>query len=165
MIRKAIKHDLKKILEITNECAKKMISENIYQWNEFYPNAEVFEKDLESNSLYVMEYKENVIGCICISDYKDIEYETISWKTEDHNIYIHRLAVLPKFQGMGYAQKMMSYAEGYAKKKLYLSVRLDTFSKNLKNQKFYEKRGYIKLGKIYFPKQSKYPFYCYELIC
>ena len=126
MIRKAIKHDLKKILEITNECAKKMILENIYQWNEFYPNAEVFEKDLESNSLYVMEYKENVIGCISISDYKDIEYETISWKTEDHNIYIHRLAVLPKFQGMGYAQKMMSYAEGYAKKKLYLSVRLDT---------------------------------------
>ena len=120
MIRKAIKHDLKKILEITNECAKKMILENIYQWNEFYPNAEVFEKDLESNSLYVMEYKENVIGCISISDYKDIEYETISWKTEDHNIYIHRLAVLPKFQGMGYAQKMMSYAEGYAKKKTLL---------------------------------------------
>jgi ribosomal protein S18 acetylase RimI-like enzyme len=60
---------------------------------------------------------------------------------------------------------MMSYAEDYARKKLYYSVRLDTFSKNLKNQKFYEQRGYIKLGEIYFPKQSKYPFYCYELIC
>ena len=165
MIRKAIKHDLKKILEITNECAKKMISENIYQWNEFYPSIEVFEKDLDSESLYVIEYKKNIIGCISISDYKDIEYENIAWKTEDHNIYIHRLAVLPEFQGMGYAQKMMSYAEDYARKKLYYSVRLDTFSKNLKNQKFYEQRGYIKLGEIYFPKQSKYPFYCYELIC
>ena len=165
MIRKAIKHDLKKILEITNECAKKMISENIYQWNEFYPSIEVFEKDLDSESLYVIEYKKNIIGCISISDYKDIEYENIAWKTEDHNIYIHRLAVLPEFQGMGYAQKMMSYAEDYARKKLYYSVRLDTFSKNLKNQKFYEQRGYIKLGEIYFPKQSKFPFYCYELIC
>jgi ribosomal protein S18 acetylase RimI-like enzyme len=142
-----------------------MISENIYQWNEFYPSIEVFEKDLDSESLYVIEYKKNIIGCISISDYKDIEYENIAWKTEDHNIYIHRLAVLPEFQGMGYAQKMMSYAEDYARKKLYYSVRLDTFSKNLKNQKFYEQRGYIKLGEIYFPKQSKYPFYCYELIC
>ena len=165
MIRKAIKRDLKKILKITNECAKKMISENIYQWNEFYPSIEVFEKDLDSESLYVIEYKKNIIGCISISDYKDIEYENIAWKTEDHNIYINRLAVLPEFQGMGYAQKMMSYAEDYARKKLYYSVRLDTFSKNLKNQKFYEQRGYIKLGEIYFPKQSKYPFYCYELIC
>ena len=48
--------------------------------------------------------------------------------------------------------------------KSYVSVRLDTFSKNKRNLKFYESRGYHRLDEIYFPKQSKFPFYSYELI-
>ena len=44
------------------------------------------------------------------------------------------------------------------------SVRLDTFSQNKRNQKFYEARGYKKLENIYFPKQSTHPFNCYELV-
>ena len=52
----------------------------------------------------------------------------------------------------------------YGRKKQLTSVRLDTFSKNLKNQKFYERRGYVKLESIYYPLQSDSPFYCYELL-
>ena len=37
--------------------------------------------------------------------------------------------------------------------------------KNIKNQKFYEIRGFKRLGNIYFPKQSEFPFYCYEWLC
>jgi ribosomal protein S18 acetylase RimI-like enzyme len=95
---------------------------------------------------------------------KDEEYVPIKWLTKDKNIYIHRLAVHPKFQGKGIAQKMMTFAENYAKTNGYFSVRLDTFSQNKRNQKFYETRGYKRLGNIYFPKQSKHPFYCYELV-
>ena len=58
----------------------------------------------------------------------------------------------------------MDYAEKYGRKKQLTSVRLDTFSKNLKNQKFYERRGYVKLENIYYPSQSDSPFYCYELL-
>ena len=79
-------------------------------------------------------------------------------------MYIHRLAVHPEYQGKGFAQKMMDYAEDYARKENYISVRLDTFSQNHRNQRFYEARGYQKLGDIYFPKQSVHPFHCYELI-
>nr|WP_316931595.1 hypothetical protein [Flavimarina sp. Hel_I_48] len=57
----------------------------------------------------------------------------------------------------------MFFAENLAKEGNFQSVRLDTFSQNERNQKFYEKRGYQKLGAIYFLKQSKHPFYCYEL--
>jgi len=46
----------------------------------------------------------------------------------------------------------------------YVSIRLDTFSKNPRNIKFYEIRGYIKLGNIFLPDQSEDPFYCYEKI-
>jgi ribosomal protein S18 acetylase RimI-like enzyme len=58
----------------------------------------------------------------------------------------------------------MDYAEAFAKAKKAPSVRLDTFSQNHQNQRFYEARGYQRLGSIYFPKQSEHPFYCYELV-
>ena len=58
----------------------------------------------------------------------------------------------------------MDFAENYAITNRAASIRLDTFSKNLGNQMFYETRGYKRLGNIYFPKQSEHPFYCYELV-
>jgi len=58
----------------------------------------------------------------------------------------------------------MQYAEDCAVKKNVASIRLDTFSQNPRNLNFYESRGYKKLAPIYFPKQSKHPFYCYELV-
>ena len=95
----------------------------------------------------------------------DEEYLPINWFSPNrNNIYIHRLAIHPEHQGKGFAQELMSYAENYARKNYFVSVRLDTFSQNLKNLKFYELRNYKRLGEIYFPRQSDYPFYCYELI-
>ena len=105
------------------------------------------------------------MGIIVITEVRDEEYIPIEWlsKTEN-NIYIHRLATHPDFWGQGYAQKLMDFAEDYARKNHFESVRLDTFSQNERNQRFYESRGYKKLGNIYFPKQSEHPFYCYELL-
>jgi ribosomal protein S18 acetylase RimI-like enzyme len=80
------------------------------------------------------------------------------------NLYIHRFAIHPTQQGTGKAQFFMEFAESYAIENNYCSIRLDTFSKNLRNQKFYELRGYKKLSDVYFPNQSVYPFHCYERI-
>ena len=165
MIREATVNDLDAILKITKSCAKKLVSKNIFQWNEYYPNRNVFENDLYNKWLYVTVKENKVIGSVCVSDLIDDEYATVKWLTpNNNNIYIHRLAVDPDYQGVGYAQKMMYFAEEFAKKNEYKSIRLDTFSKNMKNQKFYKQRGYKKLGEIFFPNQSMYPFYCYELL-
>ena len=166
MIREATVNDLDAILKITKSCAKKLVSKNIFQWNEYYPNRNVFENDLYNKWLYVTVKENKVLGSVCVSDLIDDEYATVKWLTpnNNNNIYIHRLAVDPDYQGVGYAQKMMSFAEEFAKKNKYRSIRLDTFSKNMKNQKFYKQRGYKKLGEIFFPNQSMHPFYCYELL-
>jgi len=163
MIRRAKLSEIEKIIKITTACAEKMVSEEIFQWNEHYPNKNVFFKDIERNELFVYETQNTIIGCIVISTEKDIEYETVNWLTTDNsNYYIHRLAILPNFQKRGYAKEMMDYAETFALKNNISSIRLDTFSQNIRNQKFYEARGYTRLENIYFPKQSSYPFYCYE---
>lgn len=165
MIRKAKSDDISKIIEITKACAAHMMAQNIFQWNEFYPNALAFEKDIERDECYVLEVDDKIIGCITISTVMDEEYIPISWLTPNkNNIYIHRLAVHPHYQGKGYAQQLLAFAENYAITKNYISIRLDTFSQNKRNQKFYELRGYKKLGDIYFKNQSEHPFHCYELV-
>ncbi|MDP5158221.1 MAG: GNAT family N-acetyltransferase [Flaviramulus sp.] len=165
MIRKATVVDIDKLLEITKACAAYMISKNIFQWNEFYPNKQAFLHDFNRDELYVLKLKNTVIGCITISTFMDEEYIPINWMTPNfNNIYIHRLAIHPEQQGKEYAQKLMDYAENYAKNNQFASIRLDTFSQNSRNVKFYELRGYKRLGEIYFPRQSNYSFFCYELV-
>ena len=166
MIRLAKKTELPKILAITRACAKDMINQNIFQWNEEYPSQTAFEKDITRNELFVLVIEERIIGCMVLTPIMDSEYIPIRWLSENkNNLYIHRLAIHPKDQGKGFAQKMMDFAEQFAINNNYCSIRLDTFSKNDRNQKFYEIRGFKRLGEIHFPKQSEFPFYCYEWLC
>lgn len=165
MIRKGSLEDIDSIMNLTKACAKAMIANGIYQWNEHYPNPSAFINDVNRNELYVLEIDNQVKGTIVISSFMDEEYIPIKWLTKNKkNVYIHRLAIHPDLQGQGYAQKLMEFAERYAIENDYSSIRLDTFSQNKRNQKFYELRGYKRLGDIYFPKQSEFPFHCYELV-
>ena len=165
MIRHAKIPEIPDILNITKACAIYMIDKGIYQWNEEYPSAEAFERDIERQELFVLEEATKVIGTVVISTFMDDEYKQVKWLTPNsNNVYIHRLSIDPKFQGNGYAQKLMDFAENYAQEKGFISVRLDTFSQNKRNQKFYEKRGYHRLEDIAYPKQSEHPFHCYELV-
>lgn len=165
MIEHAKISEIPEILSLTQACAQAMITNNIYQWNEHYPSKEAFKNDIEQEELYVLKENNLIIGTIVISTFMDKEYIPITWLTPTkNNYYIHRLAVHPAHQRKGYARQLMDYAEAFAKAKKATSIRLDTFSQNQRNQRFYETRGYQKLGDIYFPKQSKHPFYCYELV-
>lgn len=164
MITLAKPSQIEQLLALTKACAEKMIADGIFQWNESYPNFEAFQGDMERGELYVFISEGIILGCIVISTKMDKEYETVNWlsKTSDH-YYIHRLAVHPDYQGKGIAQNLMDFAEDLGVQNKKASIRLDTFSKNVRNQKFYEVRGYKRLGNIYFPGQSEFPFYCYEL--
>lgn len=165
MIRQSTEKDLNTIFEITQSCAKALRNQGVFQWNEHYPTPSIFEKDIDRNESYVYIEKEEIIGTIVLSELKDEEYNLIQWLTPDNrNLYIHRLAVHPNYWGQGIAKNLMDWAENIAQQKQYLSIRLDTFSQNPRNLKFYESRGYQRLGSIYFPNQSEFPFYCYELI-
>lgn len=165
-IRKATIEDIPDILAITKACALHMINNGIFQWNENYPNTTVFNKDIQHEELYVLvNANHKVIGSIVLSELMDEEYKVINWLTNNQkNLYIHRLAIHPNEQGKGYAQYLMNFAENFAKEHSFLSVRLDTFSLNERNNIFYQKRGYTELGDVYFPKQSEAPFHCYELV-
>lgn len=165
MIRKGKASEIDTLLRLTQACAKKMMADGIFQWNELYPSKEAFELDNERGELYVLEHANRIIGCITLSATKDAEYDDITWLTPDgDNYYVHRLAIHPEFQRQGHAKKLMDFVEAKAKEFGATSIRLDTFSQNKRNQKFYKARGYEQLGNIYFPKQSALPFYCFEKV-
>ncbi|WP_116771727.1 GNAT family N-acetyltransferase [Maribacter litoralis] len=165
MIAPAKISQIPEILTMTNACRIAMEANGIYQWTTEYPSQKAFEKDIDRNELYVLLEDNAIIGCIVISLLMDDEYKNVAWLTPNGiNYYIHRLAVHPKYQGKGCAQRLMDFGENFARENNALSVRLDTFSQNKRNQKFYEQRGYAKLGDIFFPNQSEHPFHCYELV-
>jgi ribosomal protein S18 acetylase RimI-like enzyme len=165
MIRLAKKQEIGQILALTKACAAHMIAQQIFQWNEHYPNAAAFQNDIERNELFIYQLDNAIVGCIVVSTHMDNEYKPIKWSTpNDHNYYIHRLGVHPAYQKQGIARAMMDFAEAHALTNGAHAIRLDTFSQNKRNQRFYLSRGYTQLGNIYFPKQSEYPFYCYELV-
>ena len=164
-IRKGKLEDLERIKALTEACAVAMQEKKIYQWNEYYPSLEKLENDIRKEEMYALEENQEIAGIVVLTDEMDEEYIPIEWLTENEkNLYIHRLATHPLFWGKGYGQTLMDFAEDFARKNQYVSVRLDTFSQNKRNQRFYEQRGYQKLGDIFFPKQSEDPFHCYELV-
>ena len=158
-------NDLDDIMKMIHKCANDLISKNIFQWNEKYPSRDVFLIDIEKKNLFIFKNRSGVVGCVALSYDKDIEYNDIKWQTkDDKNLYVHRLAVDPKFQKKGIGRLLMDFAEGYARDNKSKSVRLDTFSKNERNNRFYKSRKYTQLDDVYFPNQSEFPFHCYEKI-
>ena len=158
-------NDINDIMKMIHDCANDLIGKNIFQWNEKYPSRDIFLSDIQKKNLFILKNNSVIIGCIALSNEKDIEYTDVKWLTkDDKNLYLHRLAVDPKFQKKGIGKLLMDFAEDYARNNKFISVRLDTFSKNERNNRFYKSRKYTKLDDVYFPNQSEFPFHCYEKI-
>jgi GNAT superfamily N-acetyltransferase len=157
--------DLSRAVEITNSCGVDMQKNGIFQWDLNYPNIEILTRDVERKELFGCFLEDDLIGLMVLTDVMDDEYLEVEWLSQSgNNLYVHRLAVDPLHQNKGIASRLMDFAEDFARRKGYESVRLDTFSQNLKNNYFYQKRLYKKLSDVYFPKQSEHAFHCYELL-
>jgi ribosomal protein S18 acetylase RimI-like enzyme len=160
LIRKGCKSDKKRIMNIIGDAVVHMDETGIYQWDSIYPNGEVIEDDLGSGTLYVYLYNEDIKGIIVLNEHQDREYEDIHWSfREGKQLVVHRLCIDPKFQGLGVARQLMSFAEEYAKQHHYNAIRLDAFSENPRACKLYEQLGFIKAGTTRFRKGI---FYCFE---
>jgi ribosomal protein S18 acetylase RimI-like enzyme len=86
----------------------------------------------------------------------------LSWKdTNGKPAVIHRLAVHPQHQKLGYAKQLMNFAENLATEQGYTSIRLDSYTGNPRAIRFYENREYVKRGEVYFPGRVLV-FYCFE---
>lgn len=159
-------HEIDEIIALTKACGLHMRENGIDQWDENYPDRASIQKDLDTKTLFAFREDDTILGIVVLNENQDEEYSEIKWSTseDDRNIVVHRLAVHPSHQGKGIARKIMDFAEDFAKEKEYDAIRLDTFSQNSRNQRFYTNRGYTDLGPVYLKYKKEHPYYCYELL-
>lgn len=161
-IEKGTLSDLNELFQIYLNGKNELEKNGIYQWSNNYPTRSIIESDLKKGVLFVLRNHKKIIGAINISEEQEPEYETINWEFDNLKVLvIHRLVIDPKYQGKGYARKLMDFAEKFAKENNYSSIRLDAYTQNKRVINFYEKRKYFIRGNVNFPERQ-YPFHCME---
>ncbi|MFF2450144.1 GNAT family N-acetyltransferase [Neobacillus sp. NPDC058068] len=144
--------------EITSDLRKK----GVKQWDRFYPNRYIIKADITKGNLFGIMIGSKVAGAVVLDTNESKYYRNLKW--DDCNgkpLIIHRLGVLPQFQGKGYGKQLLQFAENYAETNGYTSIRLDVFSLNPGALKMYERAGYQFVGMVRFPFR-KAPYKCYE---
>jgi ribosomal protein S18 acetylase RimI-like enzyme len=161
-ITKASPSDIPEIMSLISAAVKKMIADGLYQWDEQYPNVEVITDDISAGNLFKISEKDRIAGVIVLNEQYFPQYNDLAWEdTGGKFLIVHRLCVHPDYQGQGYAQKLMRFAEEYTKKNGYSSIRLDTYTSNQRALALYDSLNYRRVGMVTFRKGL---FQCFEKV-
>lgn len=154
--------DLDDIMALIGECMKAMEAQGIDQWNEDYPALDCFEEDIQNQSLYILQDHGECLGIIAVNEDQSPEYHGLNWKITDGKVLVvHRLAVHPFWQKQGLGRRLMDFAETFASERGYRAIRLDAYSGNPAALSLYERRGYMRVGELVFPRRTL-KFFGYE---
>lgn len=161
-IRLATLNDIPAIMDLIAEVVPLMNATGNFQWDNTYPNAMVFEKDIALSQLWVAEIVAVIAGIAAITTDQEPEYENIGWNINELAIVTHRLAVSEKYRGKGVAAALLTQAEKVAEIKGTNILRIDTNTQNQATQKLFPKMGYVYAGEIGLDFRPGLRFYCYE---
>ncbi|MDR0828921.1 MAG: GNAT family N-acetyltransferase [Prevotellaceae bacterium] len=154
--------DLNIIEKIFKNVIQNLTDNNIFQWDEIYPNATILEIDILKNQLYKIIFENNIISAFVLNKEFDKEYGNGKWNYCGENfIILHRLCVDTAYQNKGYGEKTMLLIEDYLKNNGIQAIRLDVFPQNNYAMKLYNKLGYRKTGEAHWRKGL---FYLFEKI-
>jgi ribosomal protein S18 acetylase RimI-like enzyme len=156
-ISPALKTDIVPIMDLIRKAVRAMNDGGLFQWTEAYPNEEIITDDISTGTLYKIT-TDNVIaggniiaGIIVLNHQYFPEYNALKWDVNDpHPLIVHRLCIHPDYQGQGLARVLMQFAEAYAVRNHYLSIRLDTGALNTKALALYDALGYRRVGEVSF---------------
>jgi ribosomal protein S18 acetylase RimI-like enzyme len=133
-----------------------------FQWDNTYPNAQVFEKDIALNQLWLADVNGEIGGLTAITTDQDIEYVEVGWDITETAIVTHRLAVSVNYRRQGVAEALLKQAEIVARSRGIKILRIDTNSNNKATRLLFPKLGYEFAGEISLSFRPNLRFYCYE---
>jgi ribosomal protein S18 acetylase RimI-like enzyme len=162
IIRKATLSDIPLVMQLIQKVVPLMIASGNYQWNDVYPNAQVFEQDVELSQLWVADIDGNVAGISAITTDQYPGYADVGLDINEPAIVTHRLAVDPGYRGLGIAEALLNEAEHEAIRRNIPLLRIDTNTQNHATQKLFPKLGYVLAGEIGLEFRPGLRFYCYE---
>lgn len=162
IIRRAALNDIPGIMQLIAEVVPAMNAAGNFQWDASYPNAAIFEKDIELGQLWVADIGGDIAGVSAITTDQEPEYALVGWNLNETAIVTHRLAVSTHYRGQGIAAKLMQQAEDEAIKRDIKTLRIDTNTNNQATQQLFPKLGYKYAGEIGLGFRPNLRFYCYE---
>src|ERR1700761_1712549 len=101
IIRRATLNDIPGIILLIAEVVPAMNALGNFQWDNTYPNAAVFENDINLNQLWVADADGDIAGVSAITTDQEPEYAQVGWDLTEIAIVTHRLAVSLRYQGQG----------------------------------------------------------------
>jgi GNAT superfamily N-acetyltransferase len=154
--------DVPVVMQLVSRVVPLMLASGNLQWDDQYPNAAVFERDVEKAQLWIAEIDGQIAGVAAITTDQEPEYAAVGWDTSELAIVVHRIAVDPVFWGKGVAAQLMIQAETVARKRKISVLRVDTNTENEATQKLFPKLGYSLAGQTEFSFRPGLQFLCYE---
>ncbi len=161
-VRLATLADVPAIMALVRRVVPLMRAAGNLQWDDVYPNAEVFSRDVQLEQLWVAELEGHIAGVAAITIDQEPAYAAVGWDINELAIVVHRLAVDPAFQGRGVAVALMQQAEVVARQRGTRILRVDTNTNNAATQRMFPKLGYQFAGEISLPFRPGLRFLCYE---
>jgi ribosomal protein S18 acetylase RimI-like enzyme len=161
-VREARLEDVAAIMGLVHRVVPKMRTSGNLQWDDQYPDASVFERDVARGQLWVAEVDGHLAGVAAITTDQEPEYADVGWDLSEVAIVVHRLAVDPAFQGQGVAVALMLQAEAVGQSMGIAVLRVDTNTQNEATQRLFPKLGYSLAGEIGLGFRPGLRFQCYE---
>lgn len=161
-LRRATIADLPAVMAVIRQVVPLMRAAGNLQWDDTYPNPEVFTRDLAKEQLWVAEIDGKLAGLAAITEEQEPEYARVGWDISEPAIVVHRVAVDPAFRGQGVAEALMRQAEAVAIERAITVLRVDTNTQNQATQKLFPKLGYALSGETELGFRPDLRFLCYE---
>ena len=161
-LRQATFSDIPAVIRLVRAVVPLMRAQGNLQWDDAYPNPEVFARDVANGQLWLAEIEDTLAGVAAITTDQDPDYAQVGWEITVPAIVVHRLAVNPATQGQGVAVALMQQAETLAIRQGIPRLRVDTNTANQATQKLFPKLGYQLAGEITLRFRPGLRFLCYE---
>ena len=151
--RRATVEDMDALLSITARASARLLAAGVDQWQNGYPNAEFFTRDIAEGSAWLFTHGGRPAGCVTVRHGREKQYDRLfgEWLTPPDSAYgtIHRIAVADEYLGRGLADEMFQFAEDITVGTGYASIRVDTHEQNGPMRRRLEKRGYTRCGLLW----------------
>ncbi len=154
--------DVALLVALKDACIARMRADGIEQWDEVYPDAAVFSRDLAAGTLHVLREGDGILGCVTLDTMHDPLWQGMVLSAAgEPAAAVHRLMVDPAAQGRGLAKLLMAHAESLARAQGFRAIHLDCFTSNPAALALYERLGYRRTGTA---TMRKGPFICFETL-
>lgn len=162
IIRRAALFEVPAIMLLVRQIVPLMRATGNLQWDDAYPNANVFAVDVALRQLWVADFDGILGGFAAITTDQPPEYAQAGFNIHEKAIVVHRLAVDPEFRGFGVATALMEEAEALAFEAGIDVLRVDTSVQNEATQRLFPKLGYTLAGEVSLDFRPGLRVLCYE---